>query len=52
MVYSILVTFSLSGLVQTGFIIYLWSRLIYHDNKLITYETPPIAYASAPVKLD
>jgi hypothetical protein len=51
MVYSILITFSLTNLVQTGFIIYLWSRLIYQD-KLITYESPPIAYASAPVKLD
>ncbi len=51
MVYTIMLTFSLSSIVQTGFILYLWSRLIYQDN-LIGYEPPPIAYASAPIKLD
>lgn len=44
--YSILITFSFSSIVQSAFIIYLWSKL-YYDTPLLTYEAP-IAYASAP----
>ena len=46
MVYSILITVSLSSVFQTGFIIYLWSKL-YYDTPLLTYEYPE-AIASAP----
>jgi len=44
--YSILITFSFSSILQSAFIIYLWSKL-YNDTLLLKYDTP-IAYASAP----
>jgi len=46
MVYSILITVSLSSVFQSAFIIYLWSKL-YYDTPLLTYEYPE-AIASAP----
>jgi len=53
MVYSVMITFSLSSIMQTGFILYLWTRLLYQDHKLIAYEPMPIAIASAPeLKID
>lgn len=44
--YSVLITFSFSSIIQSAFIIYLWSRL-YNDVPLIKYEVPT-AYATAP----
>mgnify|MGYP003655696137 CR=1 len=44
--YSVLITFSFSSIIQSAFIIYLWSRL-YTDTPLIKYEVPT-AYATAP----
>lgn len=45
MAYAILFTINLSTLLNSAFIIYLWSRL--YSNELIKYETP-IAYATTP----
>jgi len=44
--YSILITISFSSIVQSAFIIFLWSKL-YYDTPLLTYE-PAVAYATAP----
>lgn len=44
--YSILITFSISSVVQSAFILYLWSKL-YYDTPLLTYDMP-MAIASAP----
>lgn len=51
--YSILITISFSSIIQSAFIIYLWSKL-YNDTPLLKYSTDiPYACASAPVlKLD
>lgn len=48
MVYCVMMTISLSSIIQTSFIIYLWSRLLYNDTKLITYDMP-VATPSAPI---
>ncbi len=44
--YSILITISFSSIIQSAFIIYLWSR-VYNDLPLIKYDVPT-AYPSAP----
>lgn len=44
--YSVLITFSFSSIVQSAFIIYLWSRL-YNDTPLLKYEYAT-AYPTAP----
>ena len=50
--YSILITISFSSIIQSAFIIYLWSKL-YNDIPLLKYSTDVPYAATAPVlKLD
>lgn len=44
--YTVLLTINFSTIINTGFIIYLWSKL-YYDTPLLKYEIPE-AYPSAP----
>lgn len=37
--YTVLLTISFFDVIQTGFVIYLWSKL-YYDTPLITYAEP------------
>lgn len=43
-----MITMSISSIIQSAFLIYLWSKLLYNDTKLIAYEPMPIALPSAP----
>ena len=44
--YAVLLTINFSTIINTGFIIYLWTKL-YYDTPLLKYEIPE-AYPSAP----
>jgi len=44
--YAVLLTINFSTLINSAFIIYLWSKL-YYDTPLLKYEIPE-AYPSAP----
>jgi hypothetical protein len=44
--YAVLLTINFSTIINTGFILYLWTKL-YYDTPLLKYEIPE-AYPSAP----
>lgn len=44
-----MITVSLSSIIQTSFIVYLWSRLLYNDTKLLGWTEMPTALPSAPL---
>ena len=45
--YAILLTVNFSTIINTGFIMYLYYKLLYNDTPLLKYEIPE-AYPSAP----